>query len=75
MGEIEEIHNIAVSIIKSSKINVVIDNTLPTAMTDFKTIYVTLNLVPKELRRYKRVVSRILDGQVAHEAKRALACP
>lgn len=68
MGEIEELHNIAVSIMKTSKINVIMDNKLPTAMTDFKNIYVTTSLVPQELRRYKRVVSRVLDGEVSHEA-------
>ena len=67
-SECEELHNIAVSIMQNSAINVIIDNALETACTDFKNIYVTVQLVPLELRKYKRVVSRILDGQVAHEA-------
>lgn len=67
-SECEQLHDIAVSIIQTSKINVIIDNALPTAMTDYKNIYVTINLIPQELRKYRRVVSRLLDGQVAHEA-------
>lgn len=53
---------------QNPSINVVIDNSLETAMTDFKTIYVTIQLIPPELQKFRRVVSRILDGQVAHEA-------
>lgn len=67
-SECEQLHDIAVSIIQTSKINVIIDNALPTAMTDYKNIFVTINLIPPELRKYRRVVSRLLDGQVAHEA-------
>lgn len=67
-SECEQLHDIAVSIIQTSKINVIIDNALPTAMTDYKNIYVTINLIPQELRKYRRVVSRLLDGQVAHES-------
>lgn len=67
-SECEQLHDIAVSIIQTSKINVIIDNALPTAMTDYKNIFVTINLIPPELRKYRRVVSRLLDGQVAHES-------
>lgn len=66
--EVEELHNIAVSIMQIPSIDVVMDNSLETAMTDFKRIYVTIQLVPPELRKYRRVVSRVLDGEVAHEA-------
>lgn len=67
-SEVEELQNIAVSIMRTSKINVIINNSLETAMTDYKNIYVTIKLVPQELRKFKRVVSRVLDGEVAHEA-------
>lgn len=62
------LHDIAVSILQNSKVNVIIDNDLPTAMTDYKNIFVTINLIPPELRKYRRVVSRMLDGMVAHES-------
>jgi hypothetical protein len=66
-SEVDCLHNIAVSIMQTSKINVIIDNTMETAMTDYKNIYVTEQLVPPELRKFRRVVSRVLDGEVAHE--------
>lgn len=66
--EVEELQNIAISIMQDKSIGVIIDNTAETAYTDYKNLYVTIKLVPPELRKYTRVVSRILDGQVAHEA-------
>lgn len=53
---------------QKTDINVVVDNKLETACTDYKTIYVTIQLIPKEAREFKRVVSRVMDGQVAHES-------
>lgn len=67
-SELEELQNIAISIMQNPAINVIIDNSLETACTDFKSIYVTIQLIPPELQKFRRVVSRILDGQVAHEA-------
>jgi broad specificity phosphatase PhoE len=68
LGEVQELYNIALSITQKPSINIVIDNKKPTACTDYKTIWVTKQLAPKELWRLSHVMSRIFDGQVVHEA-------
>lgn len=69
MTEVAELRNIAIAVLQRSDITVIVDNQLDTAYcVNFNTIYLTTQLIPQELRKYKRVVSRVFDGECAHEA-------
>lgn len=57
-----------ISTINRDDVPVILNNQKHTAMTDLRSIWITFQLIPKNLRKYEDVVFQLFKGQVLHEA-------